>query len=169
MSQVRTRKRGKTYSYIFEAGKKPNGKRKVVEKGGFSTKKDAYNAGVAAYTDWKHGNIGNIQLQEVTPAILDNWMRSLQSVGYSKGILSDIHSLLHHALNYAVYPAELISSNPANYIKVPKKAPTNIVKRHIITPEKLSELLEENPFGSPYYIPILLLYHTGMRIGKCAA
>ena len=93
-------------------------------------------------------------------------MRSLQSIGYSKGSLSDIHSLIHHALDYAVYPAELISSNPANYIKVPKKAPTNIVKRHIITPKKLNELLEENPFGSPYYIPILILYHTGMRIGE---
>ena len=93
-------------------------------------------------------------------------MRSLQSISYSKGSLSDIHSLIHHALDYAVYPAELISSNPANYIKVPKKAPTNIVKRHIITPKKLNELLEENPFGSPYYIPILILYHTGMRIGE---
>ena len=58
MSQVRTRKRGKTFSYIFEAGKKADGKRKVVEKGGFATKKAAYDAGVAAYNDWKHGNIG---------------------------------------------------------------------------------------------------------------
>ena len=34
MSQVRLRKRGKTFSYIFEAGN-VDGKRKVVEKGGF--------------------------------------------------------------------------------------------------------------------------------------
>ena len=33
MAQVRTRKCGKTWSYIFEAGN-VNGKRKVVEKGG---------------------------------------------------------------------------------------------------------------------------------------
>ncbi|MBR1646919.1 MAG: ACT domain-containing protein [Selenomonadaceae bacterium] len=38
IAQVRTRKRGKTFSYIFEAGKTPDGKRKVVEKGGFATK-----------------------------------------------------------------------------------------------------------------------------------
>lgn len=56
MSQVRTRKRGKTFSYIFEAGK-INGRRKVVEKGGFSTQKAAYKAGVEAYTDWLHGAI----------------------------------------------------------------------------------------------------------------
>ena len=34
IKKVRTRKRGRTWSYIFEAGV-VNGKRKVVEKGGF--------------------------------------------------------------------------------------------------------------------------------------
>jgi integrase len=55
---IRTRKRGKTYSYIFEAGKTASGKRKVVERGGFATAKDAYRAGVDAYADYTHGNIG---------------------------------------------------------------------------------------------------------------
>ena len=27
-------------------------------------------------------------------------------------------------------------------------------------------MLEKYPFGTPFYIPLLLLYHTGMRIGK---
>ena len=147
MSQVRTRKRGKTFSYIFEAGKKPDGKRKVVEKGGFPTKKDAYNAGVSAYNDWKHGNIGitsenisvkdfmqnwldnvtalnvkantlqkyffifkkhilpklgGLPVKELTPAKLDAWLRELQKSGYARNTLSQIHSLLHNALNYAV-------------------------------------------------------------------
>ncbi|MBR0261712.1 MAG: Arm DNA-binding domain-containing protein [Selenomonadaceae bacterium] len=48
MAQVRIRKRGKTWSYIFEAGK-IDGKRKVLEKGGFETKDAAYN-------DFLHGN-----------------------------------------------------------------------------------------------------------------
>jgi len=46
--------------------------------------------------------LGNISLQEVTPAIWDNWMRSLQNAGYSKGSLSDIHSLLHHECNRTI-------------------------------------------------------------------
>ena len=32
--------------------------------------------------------------------------------------------------------------------------------------EQFRTLLEKNPFETPYYIPLLLLYHTGMRIGK---
>ena len=76
MAQVRTRKRGKTFSYIFEAGKTPDGKRKVGEKGGFATKTEAYKAGVAAYNDYLHGNIGitseKIMLKDFMTAWLDN-------------------------------------------------------------------------------------------------
>lgn len=205
--KVRTRKRGKTWSYIFEAGQ-VNGKRKVVEKGGFATEKDAYNAGVEAYTDFMHGNIGitsesitlkdfmtnwldevvavnvkantlqtyqsifnnriapqigEIKVQELTPAILDKWVRDLQKKVLSFNSITAAHTLIHHALDYAVYPAQLINSNPAAYIKVPKNAPKNIVKRHIITPEQFRKLLEKYPFGTPFYIPLLLLYYTGMR------
>ncbi len=59
MSKIRTRKRGKTYSYSFEIGKDPEtGKRRMKEKGGYTTAKEAYDAGVEAYADWQHGNIG---------------------------------------------------------------------------------------------------------------
>ena len=57
MAQVRTRKRGKTWSYIFEAGQ-VNGKRKVIEKGSYPTKDTAYKAGVEKYTSFMHGDIG---------------------------------------------------------------------------------------------------------------
>ena len=60
MSQVRTRKRGNIYSYIFETGKATDAKKKVVEKGGFGTQKDEYNAGVTStarkYRDNKRKN-----------------------------------------------------------------------------------------------------------------
>lgn len=211
MAQVRTRKRGKTFSYIFEAGKSADGKRKVVEKGGYPTKDAAYKAGVEAYNDYLHGNIGitsesislkdfmekwlrevvavnvkpsSLQLyntlannqilpylgekkvQELTPAILDSWLRSRQRIGLSQNTLRHVRTLLRQALDYAVYPSKLINSNPAAYIKVPRNAPKNIVKRIIITPERFAELLAKFPFGNPYYIPLLLLYHTGMRLGE---
>ena len=63
-------------------------------------------------------------------------------------------------------PCQLIQSNPAEYIKAPKNAPRNVVKRHIISPEQFKALLEKYPFGTPPYIPLMLLYHTGMRISE---
>ena len=210
MAQIRTRKRGKTWSFIFEAGI-VNGKRKVVEKGGFPTKDAAYKAGVEKYTDFIHGDIGiaseaitlkdfmtqwlnevvsanvkansmqtyqsifnnrivpylgEIKVQELTPAILDKWILSLQKIGLSFKAITATRALIHHALDYAVHPAQLINSNPAAYIKVPKNAPKNIIKRHIITPEQFRVLLEKYPFGTQFYIPLLLLYYTGMRRGE---
>ena len=210
MAQVRVRKRGKTFSYIFEAGK-IDGKRKVVEKGGFETKAAAYKAGVTAYNDFLHGNIGitsesitlkdfmtswienvvaanvkpttiqlyksltanqirphlgEVKVQELTPAMLDKWIRGLQKKGLSHNTLRRAHALIHHALKYAVYPAQLIHSNPADYIQVPKNAPRNIVKRTIITPERFKSLLEKYPFGTNYYIPLTILYYTGIRCGE---
>ncbi len=208
--KVRTRKRGKTWSYIFEAGQ-VNGKRKVVEKGGFATEKDAYTAGVEKYNDFLHGNIGitsesitlkdfmtnwlnevvalnvkattmqtyksnfenqivpslgGLKVQEITPVILDKWVRELQKKGLSYSSIAAAHALIHHALDYAVHPSRLITSNPVVYVKVPKNAPKNIIKRTIITPTRFKTLLEKYPFGTPFYIPFLLLYHTGMRLGE---
>ncbi|MBQ4494730.1 MAG: hypothetical protein II968_03080 [Selenomonadaceae bacterium] len=152
MAQVRVRKRGKTFSYIFEVGK-VDGRRKVVEKGGFPTKSAAYKAGVAAYNDFLHGNIGitsesitladsmtnwlanvvaanvkasslqtyqdifknqisvhlgQVKVQSLTSAMLDNWIRKLQKTGLSYNILSATHILIHHALD--LYPTTVVVS-----------------------------------------------------------
>ena len=210
MAQVRVRKRGKTFSYIFEAGK-VDGKRKVVEKGGFQTKSAAYKAGVEAYNDFIHGNIGitseaiklkdfmatwldnsiafdvkpttfqnyrsyfnnhikpglgEIKVQDLTPAIIENWIRQMQRDGYAYTTILGVLTLLKQALNFAVQPSQIISANPALNIKVPRRAPKNIIKREIITLERFNALLEKYPFGTPLYIPLLLLYHTGMRVGE---
>ena len=210
MASVRIRKRGKTFSYAFEAGKQADGRRRVIEKGGFATREEAYEAGTAAYIDYRHGNIGitseritvkdfldlwlkhmkdnirmttfksygsfathsiipyigSIILQDLTPAMLDKWMQELFSKGYSKGTLSEVKMVLQEALSYAVYPCQLIQSSPVTYIKVPRNAPEKIVKRTIITEEKYEEVLNGLPADSPFRLPIIILYNTGLRIGE---
>lgn len=211
MTQVRVRKRGQTWSYAFEAGKTEAGKRKVIEKGGFPTEDDAYDAGVAAYMDWKHGNIGitsetitvkaffrnwldnvapmnvrsttagsyevicrnwiepyfnGVLLQSLTPILLDQWLRNLAKEGLAKNSIRNAYILMHQVLKYAVYPATLLQSNPADYIKLPRSAPVGVRRRTIIQPERFKEMLERHPFGKPLHIPLMLLYHTGMRQGE---
>jgi len=74
MAKIRTRKRGKTYSYSFDAGLNANGKRKVVEKGGYATKKEAYEAGTKAFAAWKNGNIAIVSEKVTTGDFLDDWL-----------------------------------------------------------------------------------------------
>lgn len=207
---VRTRQRGKTFSYIFEAGKDENGKRKVIEKGGFTTRAEAYERGTEAFVDFKHGNIGitsqkvtvgayleswlksvhinlkdttyrdykqilkkrvipyigNTVLQELTPLQIDNMLKKHVQNGNSYSTVSTTKRVLSTALKYAVYPAQLIQSNPCTYVSIPKKAKRDCVKRVVITPEKLHELLEDVELGPIYRIPILIMYSTGMRAGE---
>ena len=211
ISTVRTRKRGKTWSYIFEAGRKEDGRRKVVEKGGFPTREAAYEAGTLAFADWKHGNIGitsdavtvkefveswlsnvaavnvkpttlsayesivrvriipnftGIKVQDVNPGMIDKWIRKLYESGHAYNTLLKTLAVMRVILDYAVFPSELIASNPARYIKIPKSAPREVVKRSVIPVETLDRLLEKNPPGTQFHVPLLLLYHTGMRLGE---
>lgn len=72
MGQLRTRKRGSTWQYSFEAAK-IDGKRKSISKGGFRTKADAINAGTQAMNEYNNSG------QAFTPAeisladYLDYW------------------------------------------------------------------------------------------------
>lgn len=211
MAKVRIRKRGKTYSYIFEAGKKLDGKRRVIEKGGFATADEAYDAGIDAYADFKHGNIGitskkilfkdfadrwlkNVAsmnicvssmidystmlqktlypyigqyfIQDITPAILDNMIHKLGEKNLSKNYLKAIKGLLHQIFTYAIYPCQLITVNPSSFIKVPKNAPERVIKRDIISPEQYQNFISNHPYGTQYFIPTVLFYHTGMRFSE---
>ena len=110
--------------------------------------------------------LGSKYLQDLKPADVATWMDAQAAEGYSYNTLKSAHTVLKTALSYAVYPAQLISSNPALYIKVPRNAPKNVVKRSIIPPEQVACLLETYPEDHPMHIVLLLLYHTGMRISE---
>lgn len=208
MATIRTRQRGKTWSYSFDA-RTLDGKRKIVEKGGFATKQLAYDEGVIAFAKYKGGDVrfstekitvvdylklwleekngeftlntiqtyknliltlskylGNIKLQEIRPRDVNSIIKQVFNKGYSKETIKSFLKIMNSAFKYAVYPAELISNNPALYIKVPKNAPINIIKREVITKEKLESILAVYPYPHPYYVVILLAYHTGMRLGE---
>lgn len=78
MATVRTRKRGKTWSYAFETGKAPDGKRQITERGGFTTKEEAYTAGIEAYNEWRHGfactDLSKITVNE----LMAKWLEYIQ-------------------------------------------------------------------------------------------
>lgn len=203
-SKIRIRKRGDTYSYSFDISKRP---RRMKEKGGFATEDEAFDAGVAAYADWKSGNIGitservtlkdylaswlenvarpnvkrttyvnyqsainkriapflgNHILQELRPRHIDGWLKNLAKEGLARGTIRQTKTVLSTALKYAIYPAELIVSNPSTGLSIPRSAPKQVIERTVITPEQAAALFEHER-----YRPVLkLLYHTGMRISE---
>ncbi len=73
------RKRGKTWSYMFDVGK-IDGKRKQKEKGGFKTKKDASKALKKALDDFEHAG-GSLREEKITLAdFMAYWIANYVSV-----------------------------------------------------------------------------------------
>lgn len=209
IAKVRTRKRGKSYAYAFEAGKSIDRKRKVIEKGGFSTEKAAYEAGLKAYNDFKFGCavismeamsvaefltnwlahiskeikfttaasyrafiqqslpfIGDTLMCDLTPLKCESWLKQLQkNKGYAPSSILRIRGCLNEALNYAVYPCQVIKTNPLQGIQLKQKR-KSVVPRIIISPEKLGMLLKRYPYGTADHIIFQIAYHTGMRISE---
>ena len=86
MATIRTRKRGKTFSYSFDAGKHPaTGRRRIIERGGFSTEQAVYDAGAAAYAAWKAGNIGITSERVPLRDYLAAWVESVARPNVAQG------------------------------------------------------------------------------------
>ena len=90
----------------------------------------------------------------------------MYETGKSKGYIKNVQNVVKAMLDYAVYPCELITSNPCLYVKIPKNAPDKIVQRTVVTHEMYTSLLETYPLGHYMHIPLVLMWHTGMRIGE---
>lgn len=209
MKKIRTRKRGAKWYFSFEAGKKPDGKRNIIEKGGFTDEGSAYEAGMRSYNQWKYGIactdhnkltvrefmqnwlehcrtrvryatyvsygtlvnghldfFGSTLLSDLTPMQCDAWLQDLIKSGYSSKTITTYKTNLSTALHYAVYPCQLLDSNPMAKIRMPKSLKNEVTKRTIISIERFHALMEIFPAGHSCHIPLQIAFHTGMRIGE---
>ena len=74
MSEVNVRKRGKSWEWRFE-GAKIDGKRNQPSKGGYKTKKEAYEAGVKALAEFNHAGISFVPSEISCHDYLIYWLK----------------------------------------------------------------------------------------------
>ena len=212
MGQLRTRKRGSTWQYSFEAAP-VNGKRKSISKGGFRTKAEALNAGTAAmneynssgqtftpselsisdYLDYWFDNyckvnlkystqlgylsiienrlkpqFGQYRLKSLSTASVQEYVNRLKLNGLARSSVVGILSVLSAAYEYAIEPLQYVKENPCSRAKIPKfeKQPK---ERVIIPPEDFKKILERFPSSTPFYLPLMIGYYTGLRISETFA
>lgn len=110
-------------------------------------------------------SVGHYKLQSLTPSALQDFVNEQKKKGFSKQHVDLILSTFKGALNYAIEPLQLIQSNPMIYVKPPKmeKKPR---KRIILKKDEFPRIIEAFPFGTNYHIPLMIGFHTGMRIGE---
>lgn len=109
--------------------------------------------------------VGHFRLSSLTPSSLQDFVNEQKKKGFSKQHVDLILSTFKGALNYAIEPLQLIQSNPMIYVKAPKmeKQPR---KRIILNMEEWNRIIERFPFENKHHVPMMIGFHTGMRIGE---
>lgn len=112
-----------------------------------------------------------MKLKQLNPSILQKFLNYKMINGYSKNSVSNFYGVLSGSLKYAVYPCNYIKENPMTYVNMPKYdekiKETSDLK--IISYNDFNKILERFPFGSSFYIPLQIAFHTGMRGGEITA
>ena len=114
--------------------------------------------------------LGMYKLRSLTPLIIQEYVNQKFIAGLKKNTLSGIMGVLSGSLKYAVVPAKLLQSSPAEYVKYPKlSAERSEVNRTIISVDDFNRMMERFPKGSPYRYALLIGFYTGLRIGEVYA
>lgn len=112
-------------------------------------------------------NLGIYKLKSLTPTILQEFINSKYLSGFSKNHLSNLIGVLSVALKYAVHPCNFIKNNPMLYVNFPKYERSKTDANHkYIKPDEFEKIINRFPYGSTFYLPIIIGYYTGFRIGE---
>lgn len=113
--------------------------------------------------------LGNIALRDLTASVIQDFINSLKSQGYSKSTVTLVRNIISGALSYAVSPLEYIRLNPCSQVHLPKFEEEKTEKRFVITPLTFALIMEKFPPGSVYHLPLMIGYYTGLRINETFA
>lgn len=111
--------------------------------------------------------LGMYKLRSLTPVLIQEYVNKKFVTGLKKTTLTNIMSVLSGSLKYAVVPAQLLTSSPAEYIKYPKKERhAKEINRKIITLDDFNRMLDRFGKGNPFRYALLIGFHTGLRISE---
>lgn len=116
----------------------------------------------------KHINpyIGTYRLRTISPASIQKVIDENFDKGLSKQTLSIIKTVLTGAFKRAVYPYQFKKQDPTRYITMPKYDQRNQKTKNdlkIITIKGFKKIQEVVPKSSPFYIPMMIAFYTGLR------
>ena len=108
--------------------------------------------------------IGKYKLGSITPAIVQGLLNELFKEGKSASYITLTRVVMRAAFEYAVQPMMYLKSNPVIHVKTPKGSPKP-KQRVIVDKETINKLLTKFK-GTGFYLPIMIAYHSGLRIGE---
>ena len=114
--------------------------------------------------------LGMYKLRSLTPIMLQDYVNQKVVTGLKKTTLKNIMAVLTGSLKYAVVPAQLLQSSPAEYITFPKiKSERADVNRTVISVDDFNRMIDRFQPGNPFRYALLIGFYTGLRIGEVFA
>lgn len=118
--------------------------------------------------------IGSYYLKDLEPSVVQELINKLFNDGFSRNTLSSVKGILTRSMDYAVDTAKFIPSNPAASVRLPlprakAKKETRKKERVVYTEEQITEIFKRFPEGHPCFIPLILGYKCGTRLGETFA
>ena len=114
--------------------------------------------------------LGGYKLKSLTPVMLQDFINKKSMAGFSRAQLKNILCALTGSLKYAVVPAKLLPSSPAEYIKLPRlQTDQEAQKRAAVSLDDFHRIMERFKKGDPFRYALLIGFYTGLRIGEVHA
>lgn len=113
--------------------------------------------------------LGEYRLKSITKNILQEFITKMYNDGFSTNTISSIKGILSKSFTFAVDRHYLMTS-PATRLITPTNLQPNKPtrqKQHIyLTKEQIDSIFARFPEGTTAYIPLMIAYHTGLRLGE---
>lgn len=111
---------------------------------------------------------GHFKLSALSASAIQQFANELKLNGFSKSHLVGILTTLSAALDYAIEPLHYLKENPARFVKFPKveRAPR---ERIVLSLDDWQRIIDRFPFGSRFHLPLMIGFHTGLRISEAFA
>lgn len=111
---------------------------------------------------------GHYQLNALNAGKIQTFANDLKKRGFSERHTANIVSTLSTALNYAIEPLQFIKTNPVQFVTLPRFEKEE-KQRSVIEKESFEIITSRFPEGNKWHLPLMIGYHTGMRISEVFA
>ena len=116
--------------------------------------------------------LGSYQVMRLSRERLQKFLHQKHDQGYSKNTLSTLRGIISKSMTYAV-DCGLILTSPAHNLKLPRCEMTTVPTRSdphaYLSAETMSRIFDRFPEGCSSYIPMMIGYRCGLRIGEVYA
>lgn len=111
--------------------------------------------------------LGDLPLKKLTTAVLQDWINN-QKAFYAKGTLNIFRSVLCAAMRWFISNRHWLVYDPMADVKTPRydEQPK---RPGVFTSEELDAIFEHFHEGTKLYMPCMIAYATGLRVGEALA